>query len=105
MSSHSHLEKLNTTAWSRGAAQGLGIKAMYHEAEQDLNFEVKTDASAARGIAMRRGMGKVRHIEVIQLWFQDRLARGYIKVIKVGWTKNISDHLTKRLTRDGIQFH
>ena len=89
----------------KGAAQGLGVKAMYLEAGQKLDIEVKTDASAAKGIAMRRGMGKIRHIEVSQLWVQDRVARGDIKVTKVDGTKNIADHLTKYLTRDGIEFH
>ena len=51
----------------KGAAQGLGAKAVYFEVGLELSVEVKTDATAARGIAMRRGMGKVRHIEVSQL--------------------------------------
>ena len=89
----------------KGVAQGLGAKAMYFEAGLELSVEVKTDATAARGIAMRRGMGKVRHIEVSQLWVQDRVARGDIKVIKVDGTKNIADHLTKYLSREGIDFH
>ena len=42
----------------------------------DLGIEVKlsvlTDASAAKGIASRIGLGKVRHIEVNQLCFQER---------------------------------
>ena len=62
----------------KGAAQGLVAKAMYLEAGLEQSVEVKTDATAARGIAMRRGMGKVRHIEVSQLWVQDRVARGDI---------------------------
>ena len=36
----------------------------------DEPIEVKPDGSAAIGIAQRRGMGKVRHIETNQLWLQ-----------------------------------
>ena len=70
-----------------------------------MSVEIRTDASAARGIAMRRGMGKIMHIEVSQLWVQDRVARATIKVSKVDGTKNVADHLTKYLTRKGIEFH
>ncbi len=33
-----------------------------------IGVNVKTDASAAKGIASRKGLGKVRHIDVSQLW-------------------------------------
>jgi hypothetical protein len=42
----------------------------------EVRLVVKTDASAAKGIAMRKGFGKVRQVEVNQLWVQDRVARG-----------------------------
>ncbi len=47
----------------------------------DVGVKVCSDASAAIGIAMRRGVGKVRHIEVHQLWLQDRISRGDLEVI------------------------
>ena len=87
----------------KGVVQGLEAKAMHMEAGQEMSVEVKTDASAAKGIAMRRGMGKIRHIEVSQRWVQDRVERGDIKVTKVDGTKNVADHLTKYLTREGIE--
>eukprot|EP00969_Alexandrium_andersonii_P066310 2924013-Alexandrium_andersonii.AAC.1 len=48
----------------KGASQALGIAAMM----QDMGFEgmkvrLGTDSSAATGIASRKGIGKVRHIE------------------------------------------
>ena len=64
-----------------------------------------TDASAAIGIAMRRGVGKVRHIEVHQLWLQDRIGRGDIKVIKVEGSKNPADSLTKRVEGYKLEIH
>ena len=64
-----------------------------------------TDASAALGIAMRRGVGKVRHIEVHQLWLQDRIGRGDIKVIKVEGSKNPADALTKHVEGSKLENH
>ena len=66
---------------------------------------MKSDASAAIAIANRRGLGKVRHIEVCQLWLQDKVRRGDIKVVKVGTHENIADALTKYVSRDIMSSH
>ena len=42
----------------KGASEGLGLKAMLKEYGVEAGVVVKTDASAAKGIASRRGMGK-----------------------------------------------
>ena len=68
-------------------------------------IEVKSDASAAIGIANRRGLGKVRHIEVCQLWLQDKVRKGEIKITKVGTYENLADALTKFVTKEGIDVH
>ncbi len=49
----------------------------------DVRIRSRTDASAAKGIANRRGLGKIRHIEVHQLWLQEKVNRGEIEVMKV----------------------
>ena len=64
---------------------------------------IRTDASAAVGIACRRGLGKVRHIELDQLWLQSQVARGRIRVQKVPGDDNIADSLTKHSTSQRIQ--
>ena len=66
---------------------------------------VKTDASAAKGIASRRGAGKVRHIEVAQLWVQEKVSSGEIKVVKVSTSENVADALTKHVTGEGTMSH
>ena len=42
----------------------------------DRRLFLSTDSSAAKGICDRRGLGKVRHIDVNMLWIQDRVQRG-----------------------------
>jgi hypothetical protein len=54
----------------------------------------------ARGIACRRGLGRVRHIEVNQLWIQDRVINRDIEIAKINGKENIADIHTKPL-RDG----
>ena len=51
-----------------GPAQDTGV-------EYDRGIRLNTDASAAIGISNRVGSGKVRHIEVNQLWLQEKAER------------------------------
>ena len=62
-----------------------------------------TDSSAAKGISSRRGLGKVRHIELNQLWLQDQVARGKVNVRKIKGEDNISDSLTKHSNPERIR--
>ena len=66
-----------------------------------MGIVVYSDASAVLGIAQRRGVGKVRHVEVHQLWLQDRVSQGDLKVRKIDGTKNPADAVTKHL--DGVK--
>ena len=94
----------------RGASQALGLTAMLGdlgvEAAVDIavkpGIELCVDASAAVGIASRRGLGKQRHIELNELWLQDQIARGRIAIRKVDGRVNFSDSLTKFCAADRI---
>ena len=79
----------------RGVSQALGAKAMLKDLGIEMNVQAFVDASAAVGIACRRGLGKVRHIELDQLWLQSQVARGRVRVYKVPGEENIADSLTK----------
>ncbi len=88
----------------KGAAQGLGMKSMLGEVGIDVKVTVKTDAAAAKGIASRRGMGKVRHIEMNQLWVQEKLLKE-VFVLKIGTDEHLAEHLTKYLNSEGVTSH
>ena len=84
----------------RGAAQAIGIRSMLEDIGIKKTIVVKTDVSAAKGIASRKGMGRARHIEVNQLWMQDKVASREIKVVKIGTAQNAADNLTKYLSKE-----
>jgi hypothetical protein len=63
-------------------------------------LEILTDASAAKAIASRSGLGKTRHIQVHFLWVQERVKRGDLEVKKCWGGENPADLLTKYLNRD-----
>ena len=52
------------------------------------------DASAAKGTLLRRGAGKIKHLEIRQLWCQHAIERYQIEVIKIMRKLNLADCLT-----------
>ena len=53
------------------------------------------DASAAMGIAQRKGLGRVRHIDTQTLWVQEAVRGKRVGLEKVEGTKNPADLMTK----------
>ena len=81
-----------------GASRALGVQAAAKElgiVAEDMTIEMATDSSAAKSYASRRGAGRVRHIEVRQLWLQQAVADGRFHLVKVLGTQNPADILTK----------
>ena len=78
---------------------GMRLKVM------DRKIRIKTDASAARGMALRKGLGPVRHIEVGQLWIQDKVNSGDIAIGKVDGEINLADTLTKHSDSGSLEVH
>ena len=73
----------------------------------DLGFEcrvkIKSDSSAGRSISLRKGTGKLRHLQVKYLWIQDALFEKRLVVEKVKGTENPADIGTKYLMAHEMQ--
>ena len=69
------------------------------------SIAIMSDASAAIGISNRIGVGKIRHIEVTQLWVQEKVANGEMVIIKVPTERNLADALTKAVDARTIETH
>ena len=54
-------------------------------------------------MAMRRGLGKVRHIAVNELWLQEQVQKQAVTVLKIKNKFNLADLLTKYLSKDEIE--
>ena len=98
----------------KGGANALGVKGFL----KDLGVEctaidvgtkhdvvIYTDSTAAKAMASRRGVGKVRHIEVAELWVQDRVGKGEMRIRKVKGTENPADALTKGVGKEELAVH
>ncbi len=78
---------------------GFGMTGLLSGLGVELKAQVNAESSAAKSIASRRGAGRVRHIEVRELWVQDRVAKEELSVAKVKGEENVSDGLTKHVER------
>ena len=61
-----------------------------------------TDSSAAKSFVGRRGLGKMRHLEIRDLWLQKEVGEGKVVVSKVLGTENPADLMTKILGKREI---
>ena len=89
----------------RGAAIALGLQSLANDLGIELHIEILTDATAAIGICRRRGLGKIRHLHVSDLWVQDRLKKGDFSLSKVLGADNPADLLTKHVSRELMLKH
>ena len=55
-----------------GCAQALGIQSLMRDMSWHATIVIHSDATAAIGIARRKGLGKIRHLDVNDLWIQDK---------------------------------
>ena len=88
-----------------GATHALGLRSIALDLGIRLDVVLWSDASAAIGIARRKGLGKVRHLDVADLWIQDKLREGQLQLHKVAGPSNPADMLTKYVDKTTILKH
>ncbi|CAK0853831.1 unnamed protein product [Prorocentrum cordatum] len=86
----------------RTASCGVGLVSL----ARDMGYELElclagdaTDATAASGIAHRRGAGRVRHIETKTLWLQRHVTERRVILSKTLGKVNVADLGTKHLAQ------
>jgi hypothetical protein len=88
-------------AMSKCAQQMASLMSIARDFGIELAAVVHSDATAALGIAYRRGLGgKTRHVKVQYLWIQDAVENKEFEIKKVGALENPADMLTKFLAHD-----
>ena len=85
-----------------GCSQGLGLQALLRDLGWDLQLKIFSDATAAIGIARRKGIGKIRNLDTTDLWIQDVIRSGRITLEKVLGAHNPADILTKYVDKKAL---
>ena len=82
----------------RGATESLGMSTLIKDlGGSQLQIQLHPDATAAKGIVERRGLSKIRHVDMNVLWLQEACARKTILMNQVSGEENCADLWTKHL--------
>ena len=81
-------------AMCKGGQEGLAATIMAGEVGLIVTLRIRTDASAAVGVIQRQGSGRVKHLQIRQLWLQEKSRNGDIYFTKIPRAVNFSDLLT-----------
>ena len=87
------------------ATQAIGLKSVASGLGIHFELHLWSDAAAAIGIARRNGLGRVRHLDVADLWIQDKIRAKELVVSKVLGSLNPADMLTKYVDSATIKRH
>ena len=80
-----------------GAADLLHVCEVMRFFGIEAKGQIFTDSSACIGMASRRGVGRVRHLETRALWLQEIVEGQRLTIVKIPGADNISDIGTKAL--------
>ena len=87
-----------------GCAEGLGMQSLAEDLGWRMDVRIWTDSSAAKAVGTRRGLGKLRHVELKWLWVQDMVKEGRVKLRTVRGDENVADHLSKPKMRAEVEW-
>ena len=83
-----------------GSSEGMLVKHLVKFAiGEETDARVRSDSSAARSMAQRQGIGRVRHLDASLLWIQQRERQKELQVSAVPSEINPADLGTKILTK------
>ena len=79
----------------KGTTELLGCQTMIQEMHSKIGLRLQGDSSACQGTLSREGSGRVKHLEVRQLWVQAKIRDGSVKFEKIPRDINVADTQTK----------
>ena len=94
-----------TLAAIKAGTESLGMMSLTGDFGVKITSTLRLDASAALGILQRKGVGKIRHLDVGCLWLQEKEAREQIRLAKEPGETNPADLGTKNLTEEVMLRH
>ena len=84
-----------------GVTRAKGLRTLAFELGfRSLRNVIKlgTDRSAAKSFVNRRGLGKMRHLQIRNLWLQEEVEHGRLEVHKIKGEENPANLMTKILS-------
>ena len=85
-------------ALNTGASEGRLVHSIMMELEMPVQLRLLTDSASAKAVTLRRGPGRMRHIEIRQLWLQEECRQHSLSIDKVSTLENDADMFTKAVS-------
>ena len=82
-------------ALGAGVMDGRFAQTIVEEMGEKVALEAYCDSSSAVAITVRRGLGRLRHLNVKQMWLQQEVREKRLTVNRVPSEQNVSDLFTK----------
>ena len=84
----------------KASTESIGVQGIAGDLGSKLQIQVMTDASAAKAICLRKGSGRLKHIQVQNLWIQQAVRDSLLRVRKISRNINLADVLTHNWSWD-----
>jgi hypothetical protein len=88
-----------------GLTEALGIGSLCTDWHSAVPVQCFCDSSAARGIAHRTGVGKMKHLQVRQLWVQEQVRLHRATVAWIPRASNTADAFTHQCSESQLTEH
>ena len=85
----------------KGGVELIGVQNLMLELGMPSTLTLKGDSSACSGTVHREGCGRIKHLELKQLWLQQKVKNGSINYVKIPRQANPADSMAKSWTTDG----
>ena len=89
----------------RASCEGIGMAQLSQGWGFPVMIGVYVDSNAALAVTARRGVGKLRHVRIGDLWVQEAAANGDVSYRRVPGNTNPADLLTKHLLHPLMHAH
>ena len=90
-------------AATKAVSEALGLKSVLEDLGINVAIEIEIDAKATVGMVSRQGLGKMKHVEVHDLWIQGAIKRGRVSVKKIPRAINTADLLASPSKSEDIK--
>ena len=91
-------------AATAATSEAKNIHALFLACGQHVNIHLRFDSSGAIGVASRRGLQRLHHLDVRFLWLQAETANKNVRISKVSGPENVADANTKPADRGSPEF-
>ena len=88
-----------------GIQEAKFARSVLADMGEQVTIRIVTDSASTIKVAMRRGLGPLKHLELKYFGLQEDLRRGELTLTYVASANNIADSLTKRLRAVEFERH